>query len=330
MTYDVEAGEWTAKRKFPELADFRIPPSRKRRTSSFEVSVVAENREEPSAEQAKAYTWLLAHEASVCRKVLRAIARYYSWLRQEDRAWFDDYECHEVKTVDDLRDLMEFDGLFVRRDQFRGLALLGFSFACKWDDEHGLGVLTHRGQIIDAGQAEVAYREPTKASSMWLRLCTARERSVAVEVIKAINKPSRRRGQPSGERGRGEAEEADALRVILHDRLVSAVLRGDRKGAEKLLQQGADINFVGWPGVPALFKAVGDSNVEAVRWMIDAGAALDVECFGSTLLEKARSKIETIGWRPDLRLRADQREHYESWHNRAVEVLRILEAAGAR
>ena len=83
LTYDVEVAEWKAKRKFPELAGFHIPPSRKRRTSSFDVSIVAENREEPSGEQTKAYTWLLAHEASVCGKVVRAIVVYYSWLRQK-------------------------------------------------------------------------------------------------------------------------------------------------------------------------------------------------------------------------------------------------------
>lgn len=330
MTYDVEAAEWTAKRKIPELAGFRIPPSGKRRASSFDVSVVAENREEPSGEQAKAYTWLLAHEASVCRKVVRAIVVYYSWLRQKERAWFDDCDCHEVKTGDDLRELMEFQGLHVCRDHFHGTGLLGFSFACEWDEEHGLGVLTHRSRIIDVGQAEVAHREPTKASSMWLPICTARERAAAMEVMRAIAKASRRRRQATGEPRRGEREEADAAPQLLHDRLVSAILGGDRKGAEKLLQQGADINFVGWAGVPALFEAVGKSDVEAVQWMINVGAALDAEFYGTTLLEKARSMITTIGWQPDLQLSGALRERLESWHNRAAEVLRLLKAAGAR
>jgi hypothetical protein len=330
LTYDIEAAEWAAKRKFPELAGFHIPPSGKRRTSSFDVSIVAEDRGEPNAEQTKAYTWFLAHEASVCRNVVRAVARYYSWLREKERAWFDDYDCHEVKTGDDLRDLMKFQGLYLRRDHVRGSALLGFSFACKWDDEHGLGVLTHRSQIIDIGQAEVAYREPNKSSSRWLRICTARQSAAAIEVMKAIAKASRRRRQTTGEPRRGEGDRADASPELLHHRLVWAILGGDRKGAEKLLQQGADINLVGWNVVPSLFQAVSKSDVEAVRWMIDAGAALDVEFYGSTLLEKARSMIETIGWRPESRLTGDVRERTESWHNRAVEVLRLLETTGAR
>ncbi|HET6884486.1 MAG TPA: hypothetical protein VFI31_30310 [Pirellulales bacterium] len=110
----------------------------------------------------------------------------------------------------------------------------------------------------------------------------------------------------------------------------SAILGGDRKGAEKLLQQGADINFVGWAGVPSLFTAVGKNDVKAVQWMIDLGAALDAEFYGTTLLEKARSTIETIGFRPDTRLTGALRERLESWHNRAVEVLRLLETAGAK
>lgn len=322
MTYDVEAAEWTAKRKIPELAGFRIPPSGKRRASSFDVSVVAENRDEPSGEQAKAYAWFLGHEASVCRKVVRAIAVYYTWLRQQERTWFDEYDCHEVKTSDDLRDLMEFNGLCVRRDHFRGMALLGFSFASKWDDEHGLGVLTHRSQIIDVGQAEVAYREPDTASSSWLPICTTRQRAAAIEVMEALGKPTSRSRQASGAPRRGVGKKSGPS-PDLYERLWSAILDGDRVGAHKLLKQGADINLVS----QNLFSAVGMCNVEAVQFMIDAGAALDVRNrYGNTLTEWAHKIIEMIP-RPEQRLRRGVRERML---NRAAEVLRLLESAGAR
>lgn len=116
--------------------------------------------------------------------------------------------------------------------------------------------------------------------------------------------------------------------MLLNKWLSSAILFGEfggLAGAQKLLQQGADIKLVA--GI--LFSAIGMCNVEAVRFMIDAGTPLDVEDFEKrTLLQKARSTIGFIQFRPDLhRLRPAVRKRMLG---RAEDVLRLLEAAGAK
>ena len=35
-------------------------------------------------------------------------------------------------------------------------AKIGFEFSCSWDMEHGLGVMTREGKVINIGKVEVA------------------------------------------------------------------------------------------------------------------------------------------------------------------------------
>lgn len=40
-----------------------------------------------------------------------------------------------------------------------GAAYVGYEFACAWDEEHGLGAMTHRDRVVAVGQADVAILE---------------------------------------------------------------------------------------------------------------------------------------------------------------------------
>src|SRR5579863_5405382 len=187
LTYDEEDASWSGKRKFPAFVPFRQTPYGKgKRPTTFDLSIAAEDEQEPSSAQARAFQEFAEREQAICEKVIDAVFRWYQRRRKQDRQWFEDQECPEIRQPDELRDLMEFQGLLVRRDEFRGTALLGFTFDCKWDDEHGLGVLVHRGTILDVGQADVAFHEPDARGSVWLKVCTAREKQAAQSVLKPL------------------------------------------------------------------------------------------------------------------------------------------------
>jgi hypothetical protein len=38
-----------------------------------------------------------------------------------------------------------------------GFAYVGYEFGCTWDDEHGLGFMTHKDRIIDFGGADTSF-----------------------------------------------------------------------------------------------------------------------------------------------------------------------------
>jgi hypothetical protein len=64
-----------------------------------------------------------------------------------------------VKESRQLKKLMELGGVHVLNLARDGKAYVGFSFACSWDDEHGLGVLTHGERIVLVGEADVSFDE---------------------------------------------------------------------------------------------------------------------------------------------------------------------------
>lgn len=38
-----------------------------------------------------------------------------------------------------------------------GIAYIGYEFGCTWDDEHGLGIMTHKNRIIKIGLADTSF-----------------------------------------------------------------------------------------------------------------------------------------------------------------------------
>ena len=68
----------------------------------------------------------------------------------------------EIATPEDLRRLMRPQTIYVMAKVQNGQTRLGISFSCRWDEEHGLGVSTHMGHVIEVGGADVAFKEDTR------------------------------------------------------------------------------------------------------------------------------------------------------------------------
>ena len=45
------------------------------------------------------------------------------------------------------------------------MAYVGWEFGCTWDDEHGLGVMTHGNPIVNVGAADIAFGWEAKNDS---------------------------------------------------------------------------------------------------------------------------------------------------------------------
>ena len=72
---------------------------------------------------------------------------------------WDDEELLEVSEPDDLRPLVGLSSVHVLNVVRAGVACIGFEFGCVWDEEHGAGVMTHRGRVIATGQADCSFVE---------------------------------------------------------------------------------------------------------------------------------------------------------------------------
>lgn len=326
LTFDAEGGSWSGKRLFPTFVPFReAPHARGKAPTTFELLVAAEDNEQPSQAQVRAFQFFVEHENAVSDKIIDAVFRWYVRRRTQEREWFEEHDCPEIDQANKLRDLMTFHGLRIRRDEFKRTALTGFSFACKWDDEHGLGVLVHRGTVLEIGGADVAFSKPSSAGSVWLKTCTAAEKKAAQAVLKALRALRSREATSPLEAQYIKHVYGSRRRMQEHYRLRNAVQNGDQEQIRALVAKGVSINGVPDDSPAPLFIAIQHGNVELVKTMLELGADPRVEFYGKTPLQSAVEAIELWGYRPGGPLG----DRLKDKHERLTEIVRILRDAEA-
>jgi hypothetical protein len=62
-----------------------------------------------------------------------------------------------LQNPSDLKPLMGLSTVHIGDVEKDGFAYIGFEFGCNWEEEHGLGVMTHKDRIIEVGDAETAF-----------------------------------------------------------------------------------------------------------------------------------------------------------------------------
>ncbi len=131
---------------------------------------------EPTEEQARAFQHLLDNEGIMREVVLEGIfkeypngrASYYGGQISSDGGktyqpasafpdLFPPENMPEISKPDDLMRLIRPHGIHILKDAKDGFAEVGFAFVCKWDEEHGLGVLTHKKQVIQVGDGTASF-----------------------------------------------------------------------------------------------------------------------------------------------------------------------------
>lgn len=102
--------------------------------------------------------WLLENEPCVSEAVKSAIFQRYPDFQEdygyspEERAEF----MPDLQEADGLRSLIGLYAVNVHQVDKGGLPYLGFEFGCTWDEEHGVGVLTHGTRIVEVGGSDAA------------------------------------------------------------------------------------------------------------------------------------------------------------------------------
>ncbi len=120
----------------------------------------------PLPEQVEAFRFLLENEGAVAQSVLQGIfAKYPEWRELFLDADFrdDDEEeedlIPEIERPEQLRTLIGLSIVHVLNVAKDGTAYTGFEFGCTWDEEHGLGVMAHRGRVVEVGGADTSFLE---------------------------------------------------------------------------------------------------------------------------------------------------------------------------
>ena len=65
-----------------------------------------------------------------------------------------------VTEVEGLREVIGPPRIIVHEGEKDGVGTLGFVFECAWDQEHGLAVVVHKGEVLKTGDKAVAFYGP--------------------------------------------------------------------------------------------------------------------------------------------------------------------------
>jgi hypothetical protein len=63
----------------------------------------------------------------------------------------------DINNAENFKDLLGLSIVHVMPSDKDDFAYLGFEFGCTWDEEHGLGVMTHKDRVITIGQADKSF-----------------------------------------------------------------------------------------------------------------------------------------------------------------------------
>jgi hypothetical protein len=113
----------------------------------------------PTREQVISFQHLLDHQALLRDAALQAVFADYPRLRECYRDFVDEQAMPEITEPRALMRLIRPSSVHIMAHPKDGFPRVGFGFACSWDEEHGLGVLTHHGVVIRTGGADEAFSE---------------------------------------------------------------------------------------------------------------------------------------------------------------------------
>lgn len=143
------------------------------------VSVTAEDPSQtPTAAQARAFTRLVEQNEELDEAVMRAVLDEYPRFRERYHEYDPenaDRVAPPLASVDGLERLIDLGTVHVLDVETEGEAYVGFQFSCTWDSEHGLGVMTHAGRVLEVGEADTAFSPPAGAWKAWQGAREARQ-----------------------------------------------------------------------------------------------------------------------------------------------------------
>jgi hypothetical protein len=114
---------------------------------------------EVTQEHVEAYNYLVQNQERIRNSILAALLAQYKEL-QEDYGYDDEDSASKMPDVNDVSQFKSLIGLStvhlmnVSKD---GTAYIGYEFGCSWDDEHGLGFMTHKDRVIKIGGADTSF-----------------------------------------------------------------------------------------------------------------------------------------------------------------------------
>jgi hypothetical protein len=117
----------------------------------------------PAPAQVAAYAYLKDNQAKVADVVMKALLADYTKLRKRWLKHDPDLDLPDIRTADQMRKNVGLGTLHMHGVARSAHAYIGLELGCTWDEEHGAGVLLHKGRVVAVGQADTSFDEHAAA-----------------------------------------------------------------------------------------------------------------------------------------------------------------------
>jgi hypothetical protein len=104
-------------------------------------------------------TWFIENSIVVSNAVMESIYEAYPSLKEEYGYSQDEREDYmpDISSISDLKELISRPTINIHQIEKDTIPYIGFEFECKWDPEHGLGVLMNGTRTVKIGGADTAF-----------------------------------------------------------------------------------------------------------------------------------------------------------------------------
>ncbi len=107
----------------------------------------------------EAFNYLIENQEGIKVGLLNALLEEYPNLQELYGYHADEKEEYmpDIFKIDDFKKLIGIANIHLLNVEKDGIGYVGFEFGCTWDDEHGLGIMTHKNRIIKIGGGDSAF-----------------------------------------------------------------------------------------------------------------------------------------------------------------------------
>lgn len=102
--------------------------------------------------QVNAIEFLINHSDKIRDALLTGLLDELANLKE-----VDDDLTPDISGIEDMKKVIRLSYLHVMSSDKDDFAYVGFELDCKWDEEHGIGVIMHKDRIVKIGQAEITH-----------------------------------------------------------------------------------------------------------------------------------------------------------------------------
>jgi hypothetical protein len=110
-----------------------------------------------SPEQVNAYEFTVEQQGRIKESILNALLLEYKQLQMQYGYEDDDESMPIVTAASQFKNHIGLSRVHLLDICKEGFAYVGYEFGCSWDDEHGLGIMTHKERVIEIGAADTSF-----------------------------------------------------------------------------------------------------------------------------------------------------------------------------